>query len=109
MEGRFLTRGIGRFGYLALELDRIPTPSMKLVKSFALGSFYIVSGVYSLGFALFMDGLLRPVSGTQAYVMTPDAIFPYEVTLFAIFGVVFFAAAFFQLRTGLGLTLGTRA
>ena len=81
---------------------------MKLIKSFALGTFYLVSGVYSLGFALFMDGLLRPVSGTRAYVMTPDALFPYEVTLFAVFGAVFLTAAFFQLRLSLRLALSTR-
>ena len=81
---------------------------MKLIKSFALGTFYLVSGVYSLGFALFMDGLLRPVSGTRAYVMTPDALFPYEVTLFAVFGAVFLTAAFFQLRLSLRLVATTQ-
>jgi len=69
---------------------------MKLIKSFLLGSFYLVSGVYSVGFALFMEGLLRPVSGTQAYVMSPDSLFPYEVLLFAIFGVVFLTASLYQ-------------
>jgi hypothetical protein len=76
---------------------------MKLIKSFAIGLFYLVSGVYSIGFALFMEGLLRPVSGTWAYVMTPDVLFPYEVMLFAVFGVVFFVASFFQFRSALGL------
>jgi len=69
---------------------------MKLIKSFLLGSFYLVTGVYSVGFALFMEGLVRPVSGTQAYVMSPDALFPYEVLLFTIFGVVFLSASFYQ-------------
>jgi hypothetical protein len=75
---------------------------MKLVKSFALGSFYLVSGVYSVGFAMFIDGLLRPVSGTRAYVMTPDTLFPYELMSFTIFGLVFLAAAYFQFRSALG-------
>ena len=75
---------------------------MKLIKSFLLGSFYLVSGVYSVGFALFMEGLLKPVSGPQAFVMSPDALFPYEVALFTTFGVVFLAASFYQFRNALG-------
>ena len=78
---------------------------MKLIKSFALGAFYLVSGVYSVGFSMFIDGLMRPVSGSQAYVMAPDAFFPYEVMLFGLFGVAFFVAAFFQFRHSLGLAL----
>jgi hypothetical protein len=80
---------------------------MKLVRTFALGLFYLVSGIYSLGLALFMDGLLRPVSGTQAYVMTPDAIFPYEVMLFTIFGGIFLFAALFQFKSSLALVPGS--
>ena len=82
---------------------------MKLVKGLVLGSFYLVSGVYSLGFALFMDGFLRPVSGARAVVVTPDAIFPYEVTLFTFFGLAFFVASFFQFRSALGATQVTAA
>ena len=80
---------------------------MKLVKSFALGTFYLVSGVYSMGFSLFIDGLMKPVSGAQAYVMSPDKLFPYEVMLFAAFGVAFFIASFFQFRSTLGMALRT--
>ena len=75
---------------------------MQLVRSFLLGSFYLVSGVYSVGFALFMEGLLRPVSGSRAFVMSPDALFPYEVVLFSIFGIAFLAASFYQFRNALG-------
>ena len=81
---------------------------MGLVKSFALGSFYLVSGVYSIGFSLFIDGLMRPVSGTRAFVMAPDALFPYEVVLFAAFGIAFFVAAFFQFRSTLGIAPQSR-
>lgn len=76
-----------------------------MIKSFALGAFYLVSGVYSVGFSLFIDGLMKPVSGVRAFVMSPDALFPYEVTLFAAFGVVFLVAAFFQFRSTLGVAL----
>jgi len=75
---------------------------MKLIKSFLLGSFYLVSGVYSVGLALFMVGLLKPVSGSHAYVMSPDALFPYEVMLFTMFGAVFLAASFYHFRNALG-------
>jgi hypothetical protein len=78
---------------------------MGTIKSLAIGAFYLVSGVYSVGFSMFIDGLMKPVSGSHAYVMAPDALFPYEVTLFALFGVTFFIAAFLQFRSILGVEI----
>jgi hypothetical protein len=76
---------------------------MNTIKSFAMGAFYLVSGVYSVGFSMFIDQLMKPVSGSHAYVMAPDVVFPYEVTIFALFGVAFFIAAFFQFRSIIGV------
>ena len=66
--------------------------------SFAYGSFYLVSGVYSLGFSLFMEGLMSPVNGRVAYTPSPDGLFHYEVAVFAFFGIAFLLAAAFQFR-----------
>ena len=72
--------------------------------SFAYGSFYLVSGVYSLGFSLFMEHLMSPVNGKVAYTPSPDGLFNYEVALFAFFGLAFLGAAAWQFRKVLGLS-----
>ena len=68
------------------------------IRNFALGTFYLVSGIYSLGFALFIEGLVRPISGTTAMVTATDAMFPYEMVLFGLFGAVFLLAAGAEFR-----------
>jgi len=72
------------------------------IRDFALGAFYLVSGVYSLGFSTFIDSTARSVSGNPAIVVTTDALFPYEVLAFSVFGVVFLAAAGYEFRKLLG-------
>ncbi len=69
---------------------------MKLIKNFAFGAMYLVSGVYSIGFALLMDFGARSVSGNPATIVTPDTLFPYEVALFVVFGLCFMIAAIYQ-------------
>ncbi len=80
---------------------------MKSARSFLVGAFYLVSGVYSVGFSMFIDGLMKPISGGRAYVLAPDALFPYEVMLFSVFGVAFFIAAFFHFRNLMGMVSQT--
>ena len=70
----------------------------KPIITFAYGSFYLVSGVYSLGFSLFMEGLMSPVNGKVAYTPAPDGLFHFEVALFAFFGAAFLIAAAIQFR-----------
>jgi hypothetical protein len=70
---------------------------------FVFGAVYLVSGIYSLGLSLFMEGKVMPVSGYTAYVTAPDALFPYEVALFTIFGVLFIIASFFEFRKSVRL------
>ncbi len=69
---------------------------MKLIKNFAFGAMYLISGVYSIGFALLMDLGARSVSGNPATVVTPDTLFPFEVAVFILFGFCFMAAAAYQ-------------
>jgi hypothetical protein len=63
------------------------------IREFVFGAFYLVCGIYSLGFGMFLSGLTKPLSGNLAYVMTPDGLFPYEVAAFIVFGMVFLLAA----------------
>ena len=81
---------------------------MKSIKEFAFGAFYLVSGVYSLGFGLFLDGRLG-VSGNPAFVMTPDALFPVELGLFVMFGLVFLGASFFQFKKSFSMEMESRS
>jgi hypothetical protein len=76
---------------------------LRSLKVFVFGAFYLVSGIYSLGLSLFMEGKVLPVSGYTAYVTSPDSLFPYEVALFALFGGIFLAASFFEFRRSLRL------
>ena len=71
---------------------------MKLLKDFALGALYLVSGIYSVGFSIVMTGIVRPLSGRTAYIPVPDGLFPIEVVTFVVFGVLFVAASFYQFR-----------
>jgi hypothetical protein len=76
---------------------------MRSLKVFVFGAFYLVSGIYSLGLSLFMEGKVLPVSGYTAYVTAPDSLFPFEVALFELFGVLFIAASFFEFRKSIRL------
>jgi hypothetical protein len=70
---------------------------LKTVKDFVFGTFYLVSGIYSLGFSLLLVYTTQPVSGNPAVITVRDGIFPFEVALFAVFGAIFFAAAVYHL------------
>jgi hypothetical protein len=85
----------GRFGYLTAALSGL-MPKLKSVKDFLLGAFYLVSGIYSLGFGVLIGTQPRSISGNPAYVLAPDALLPYEIALFIFIGVAFLAAAYFQ-------------
>ena len=76
---------------------------MQSLRVFAFGAIYLVSGVYSLGLSLFMQGRVQPVSGYTAFVMQPDPLFPYEVLLFMAFGSIFIIASFFEFKRSLRL------
>jgi len=88
---------------------------MKPLKDFVFGIFYLISGIYSIGFSFLLIDTTRPLSGNPAFFTVTDPLFPLEVTLFAMFGVAFIsAAAYHFLRSleehGVGsLTLPTRA
>jgi hypothetical protein len=71
---------------------------IKPIRDFLFGTFYLISGLYSVGFGLFVWSMAKSAGGTLAYVVTSDAVFPLEVTAFEFFGVVFLAAACFQFR-----------
>ena len=74
---------------------------MKPLKDFTFATFYLVSGIYSLGFSAVMTGVTRPLSGRTAYIPVPDGIFPFELLAFAVFGAVFLVASFYHFRQGL--------
>ena len=76
---------------------------MKSLRLFALGALYLVSGIYSVGLSLFMEGTIQPVSGYTAFVLRPDPLFPYEVLLFMAFGGVFMVASVLEFKRGFGL------
>ncbi|MDA4123920.1 MAG: hypothetical protein OK438_00525 [Thaumarchaeota archaeon] len=73
---------------------------MKLVKDFAFGALYLVSGIYSVGFSMALTGATKALSGRTAFVPVPDGLFPYEVLLFGLFGVVFLGASLYHFRMG---------
>jgi hypothetical protein len=50
-----------------------------------------------------MEGRVAPISGSTAYVVVPDSLFPYEVTLFLMFGGIFITAALYEFRKSLSL------
>ena len=72
---------------------------MRVVKDFAFGAFYLVSGIYSIGFGVFINLGARAVSGNPAFVTSPDGLFPFEVLLFVSFGLIFLVAAGLHFRT----------
>jgi hypothetical protein len=74
---------------------------LKSIGVFVFGAFYLVSGIYSLGLSFFLESKSMPVSGYTAYIMAPDPLFPYEVTLFLLFGGIFIAASLFEFRRSL--------
>jgi hypothetical protein len=80
---------------------------LKLPKDFVFAGFYLVSGIYSLGFSVVMTGITKPLSGRTAYIPVPDGLFPFEVATFAVFGAVFLAASFYHFRVGLRVFSGT--
>ena len=80
--------------------------SWKTFQGVGFGLVYLVSGVYSLGFSLLLGGALRPVSGNPAVVVAPDALFPFEIALFAVFGVAFFLAAAIEVRRSFRMLAG---
>ncbi|MGD0478422.1 MAG: hypothetical protein ABSB29_09700 [Nitrososphaerales archaeon] len=59
---------------------------------------YMVSGIYSFGFSVALTGLARPLNGSTTYIPIPDGLFPFEVLLFAFFGLAFLVASFYQFR-----------
>ena len=69
---------------------------LRSLRVFVFGALYLVSGIYSLGLSLFMEGRVAPISGYTAFVMVPDPLFPYEVALFFSFGGIFIAASFLE-------------
>jgi hypothetical protein len=73
-----------------------------------LGALYLVSGIYSVGFSMALSGATRALSGRTAYVPVPDGLFPYEVMLFAFFGVVFLGTSLYHFRMSFrSVTQGT--
>ena len=70
---------------------------MRVVQDFVFGAFYLVSGIYSLGFCLMLVYTTQPISGNPAVYTVRDAIFPFEVALFAAFGAVFVAASAYHI------------
>lgn len=66
---------------------------MNRIRDFLFGTFYLTSGIYSLGFSLMLIDTTRPLNGNPAFFVVPDALFPIEVTLFAVFGICFIASA----------------
>lgn len=62
---------------------------------------YMVSGIYSFGFSMALTGLVRPLSGNTSYIPIPDALFPFEVLLFAFFGLAFLVASVYHFRVSL--------
>ena len=74
---------------------------MEAIKDIAMGGLYVVSGIYSFGFSAMLERMVRPISGATAYVTVPDGLFPIEVTMFAIFGIVFVAAAAYHFHSGI--------
>ena len=66
---------------------------MRFVKDFVFGAFYLISGIYSIGFSLMLVYTTRPVSGNPAFFTATDRLFPFEVGLFVLFGAIFVAAA----------------
>jgi len=70
---------------------------LRAIKDFVFGTFYLVSGIYSLGFSFLLIYTTRPVSGNPAIFTVRDAIFPFEVALFAAFGSIFVIAAAYHL------------
>jgi len=71
---------------------------LRIPKNFAFGALYLVSGIYSVGFSLVMAGVAQPSSGKTAYVPVPDGLFPFEVSTFALFGVLFLVASLYHFR-----------
>jgi len=45
-----------------------------------------------------MTRVAQPTGGWTAYVPVPDALFPYEVVAFALFGAAFLVASFYHFR-----------
>jgi len=82
---------------------------MKPPKDFLFGAFYLISGIYSLGFSAVMTGVAQPLSGRTAYIPVPDGLFPFEVVAFAVFGAVFLVASFYHFRLGLRSVSGRDA
>ena len=76
---------------------------MKPIKDFVFGTFYLVSGIYSFGFGMFIEGQIQPGSGNPVVVMTPDHLFPFEVGLFLLFGAAFIVASALQFRRSIRL------
>ena len=74
---------------------------MKPLKDFTFAAFYLVSGIYSLGFSVVMTGVTTPLSGRTAYIPIPDGLFPFELLAFAVFGAVFLVASYYHFRLGL--------
>ena len=68
-----------------------------MIKDFVFGTFYLVSGIYSFGFSLVLVYTTQPISGNPAVYTVRDAIFPFEVCLFAVFGAIFVTAAAYHI------------
>ena len=74
---------------------------MGTVKDFVFGAFYLVSGVYSLGFSVLLVYTTQPISGNPAIIAVRDSLFPFEVALFAVFGATFVIAAAYHFSRGI--------
>jgi len=81
---------------------------MKSVRDFAFGAFYLVSGIYSMGFGLVLLGIVQPVSGNRAYIPIADGIFPFEVSAFVLFGALFLGASVLHFRSSFRSVMATR-
>jgi hypothetical protein len=91
--GQNRSQGGSSLGLSIASLRGIIQKKLRASKKLMFGMFYMVSGIYSIGFGLTMVGDLRPVNGNPAYVPTPDGLFWFEIAIFAVFGIAFMGAA----------------
>jgi hypothetical protein len=75
--GQNRSQGGSSLGLSIASLRGIIQKKLRASKKLMFGMFYMVSGIYSIGFGLTMVGDLRPINGNPAYVPTPDGLFWY--------------------------------
>jgi hypothetical protein len=97
--GQNRSQGGSSVGLSIAGLRGIIQKKLRASKKLMFGMFYMVSGIYSIGFGMTMVGDLRPINGNPAYVPTPDGLFWFEIAIFAVFGIVFIVAAFAHINS----------